>query len=103
MAEYQLPDGSTTNSIPVELVICRKRDMKSLFNNIAYLKNFVAPTQVKSFKQENPDSNSLMVLAETEEAANHIIDNQVGEIIQKIGMDNIHEIHITDQKGYNNL
>ena len=83
--EYYLPDGTATSHVPIEMLICRKRDMKPLFTQYTHLKNFVAPTQTKSFKQENPDSNSLMILAESEEAANWIIDQQVGDILQKMG------------------
>jgi len=36
------------------------------------------------------------VLAESEEAANHIIDPQIGEQLAELGEANIQEIHITD-------
>jgi hypothetical protein len=71
---YSLPDGSTTNNIPLDIVICRKRDMKTIFSNLAYLKNFVSPIQPKTFKIETNSSNSLIVLGESEEAVNHVID-----------------------------
>jgi hypothetical protein len=38
---YTLPDGSSTTSIPLELIICKKKDVKNVFSNFAYLKNFV--------------------------------------------------------------
>jgi hypothetical protein len=74
-AQYTLPDGTVTNEIPIEFFICKKREMKTLFTNLAYLKNFVAPVQPKNFKLTNPDSNSLIVLAESDEVANYIVDS----------------------------
>ena len=73
--EYGLPDGSSTSNIPLDLVICRKRDMKSLLANSTYLKNFVSPIQPKSFKVDPNSNNALIVLGESEEAVNHIIDS----------------------------
>lgn len=75
MKDYQLSDGTVTSDIPIELFICKKKEMKNVFNAFPYLKAFVAPTLVRNFKQDNSDNNSLMILAETEEAANHIIDS----------------------------
>ena len=71
---YSLPDGSSTTNIPLDLVICRKRDMKTLFSNLTYLKSFVSPILPKNFKADTNSSNSLIVLGESEEAVNHIID-----------------------------
>lgn len=44
-----------------------------------------------------------MVLAESEEAANHIFDQQIGDVLSKFGPNLVHEIHITDQRAYNNF
>lgn len=41
------------------------------------------------------------MLAESDDAANHIIDSHIGEQLAELGEANIHEIHITDQKPYN--
>jgi hypothetical protein len=42
------------------------------------------------------------VLAESEEAANHMINSEIGEILAKLGEANIQDIHISDQRVYNN-
>ena len=39
--EYTLSDGTTSNNIPIELVIVKKREMKNIFSNFAHLKKFV--------------------------------------------------------------
>jgi len=80
--EYSLSDGTTTSHIPLEFIICKKRDMKSIMSNFAYLKNCVGPVQAKNYKPEGSDS--LVVLGESEEAVNFIIDNQVGDVLQKL-------------------
>ena len=71
--------------------------MKATFGQFEYLKNFVGPVQPRNFKQQD----ALVVLAESDEAANHLFDNQVSEVLTKLG-EHVHEIHITDQKTYNN-
>lgn len=97
--EYYGADGVATTKIPCEFIICKKRDMKAMFTQFPYLKSCVGPTQTKNFK---PSNDTLVVLAESEEAANHLIDNQVGDLLSKLGDRNIQDIHISDQKPYNN-
>ena len=94
--EYSLSDGTVTNNIPLDLIICRKRDMKNLFSAYTYMKNFVSPIQPKSFKTDITSSNSLIVLGESEESVNFMIDSTVGQILTEIGEEHIQEIHITD-------
>lgn len=77
--------------------------MKSLYSQYTYLKNFVAPVLVKTFTSDSADPNQLIVLSESEEAAQYLVDQQVGDILTKMGSQNLKEIHITDQKVYNNL
>eukprot|EP00347_Sterkiella_histriomuscorum_P010296 403376849 len=98
--EYALSDGSSTTHVPLELVICRARDIKNFHTNFPYIKKFVAPFQVKSMSEAKQDSNSLVVYAESAEAANHIIDQQIGDVLSRLGPGNLAELHITDQKVY---
>lgn len=100
--EYTLSDGSTTNLIPLEFVLVKRRELKNIFSTFSYLKNFVSPVQAKNMKVEGNDPNQLIVLAESEEQANYVIDAQVGDVLSKMGNNNILELHITDQKAYNN-
>lgn len=102
--EYGLGDGTSTTSVPIELVIVRRRELKTIFETFPYLKNFVSPTQAKNLKSvgEGNESGKLIVLAETEEHANFVVDAQVGDILSKMGAANLIELHITDQKAYNN-
>lgn len=101
--EYNLPEGGVSTHVPLEMMICRKRHMKALLQSeqFAYLKNFVGPVQPRSFKNA-PSEGGLVVLAENEEAANHVVDSTIGELLAKFGETHIQEIHITDQKIYNN-
>jgi len=43
VSEHYLPDGTLSKHVPVEFVICKRREMKNMYNNLAYLKNFVSP------------------------------------------------------------
>ena len=71
MPEYVLADGSATTVQPVEFMICRRKEWKTLMSNLPYLKNFVGPTQTRNLNQEQ---SQLMVLAENEEVANYLVD-----------------------------
>ena len=42
------------------------------------------------------DSSSLVVYAESAEAANHILDSQIGDVLSRLGPGNLAELHITD-------
>jgi hypothetical protein len=90
--------------VPLEFLIVRKRNMKATLQQteqFAYLKNFVGPVQAQALKNAGSDGG-LVVLAESEDAADHMIDNSISELLAKYGEQHIHEIHFTDQKVYNN-
>jgi len=55
--EYTLSDGTSTNLIPLELVLVKRRELKNIFSSFAYLKNFVSPVQAKHMKVEGSDPN----------------------------------------------
>lgn len=93
--EYQTSEGATTTNIPIEFMICKKKELKNVFHQFPYMKNFVGQVITKNLKAPTSE-NSLIVLAESEEAANHIIDSQVGDVLSKMGESNIVDIHITD-------
>jgi len=99
------PDGTVSKaSIPLEFMIVSKRNMKATLQQneqLSYLKNFVGPVQAEGLKNAGSDGG-LVVLAESEDAANYMIDNSIGELLSKLGEQHIHEIHFTDQKAYNN-
>lgn len=85
--DFSLQDGQTSNSVPLEFMIVRKRNMKATLqqtDNLAYLKNFVGPVQPNGLKNAGSDGG-LVVLAESEEAANHMINNEIGELLAKYG------------------
>jgi len=86
-------------------MIVRKRNVKQVFQveQLTYLKNFVGAVQPNSLKNSKNDQGGLVILAESEEAANHIVDSSIGEQLTEFGETHIHEIHITDQKPYNNF
>ena len=74
-------------SVPLEFLIVRKRNMKATLQQteqFAYLKNFVGPVQAQGLKNAGSDGG-LVVLAESEDAANHMIDNSIGELLAKFG------------------
>lgn len=90
---------------PLEFMVVRKRNLKQVHQveQLSYLKNFVGAVQPTSLKNSKNDQGGLVVLAESDEAANHIIDSSIGEQLAQFGETHIQEIHITDQKPYNNF
>lgn len=102
--EYNLTEGGTSTSVPLEFMICKKRNMKQVFatEQYSYLKNFVGPVLPQNLKGAKFEQSGLVVLAESDEAANHIIDIQIGELLATFGETHIQDIHITDQRPYNN-
>ena len=55
--EYQLPEGGATNSIPIEMMVARKRDLKAVYSQFTYLKNFVAQIQARNFTSKGKGNN----------------------------------------------
>lgn len=55
--EYQLADGSASISIPVEMMIARKRDLKAIYQQFTHLKNFVTPIQARNFTSKATGNN----------------------------------------------
>lgn len=70
--EYNTEAGPSTQ-IPLELLVCKKKEVKNYHQQFAYLKNFVGNVNHKSFKS-GTSQESLVILAESDEAANHVID-----------------------------
>lgn len=92
-ANFSFTDATAVNKTPIEFMICRKRDFKTKFNDMPYLKNFVSLTPATNLR---PDVSQLIVLSELDEVVNHLVDGQVGDILEKMGEKNVNYIHITD-------
>ena len=104
-------DFKAKPSVPLEFFVCRKSAQKAVFTMHEHLSNFVVqvkadnlpvpvvPSSKKELKKYK-QSDHLIVLAESEEAANSIIDSKIGEILQHNG-EVLLDVHITDQEVYN--
>ena len=95
--------------VPLEFFVCKKNAVKQVMSTHEYLSKFV--TQVKTEflpvpkAPANPNdkramiafknSNHLVALAESEEAANSLIDSAIGSLLQAHG-DCLLSLHITD-------
>jgi hypothetical protein len=55
--EYQLSEGGVSTSIPLEMMIARKRDLKAIYQQFTYLKNFVAQIQARNFTSKGKANN----------------------------------------------
>lgn len=70
-----------------------------------YLGEFVKNSNAKHYRLGDKlaqEKNALMIMSEHDEIANQIIDEKVGKTLLALGTSGIlHELHITDQKVYN--
>lgn len=67
--------------IPLELLICKKKDLKSKMKSIDYLSDFVKNSAAKNYKIADKDmanKNLLAIMSEHDEIANQIIDAKIG-------------------------
>lgn len=70
--------------------------MKTILNQLTYLKDVVFPIQSRFPIGESSNANTLVSLGESAEAIDHIIDQYVADTLKSIGYNNLFEIHITD-------
>lgn len=89
-----------TRELPIELYICRRKDLKQKMKSIEHLSNFVKNSNAKHYRLDEKaaaSKNSLVIMSEHDEIANQLIDDKVGTTLQKCGSSGLlHEIHITD-------
>jgi hypothetical protein len=101
--EYQLPDNAgTSTQIPLEFMVARKKNLKETYSQFTYLKSFVGAVNPTHFSPSDKLSNGLVVLAESSEAANHLLNPQIGDVFTALADKYLDSLHITDQKSYNN-
>jgi hypothetical protein len=89
--------------IPLEFYICRKKDLKQKMQTLSHLGNFVRTSNTKNYRLSDSqlmDKNSLIIMSEHDEIANHMIDSEIGSTFLKFGH-LVQEVHFTDQKLYN--
>ena len=93
---------------PMEFLVCKRKDLKSKMAQFDHLDgDFIKNSNAKHYRLGEKDlskKNALMIMSEHDEIANQIIDEFVGKALLSLedtGL--LHEIHITDQKVYNNF
>jgi len=62
--------------LPVEFLICQKRDLKGLFQQFPHLEYMVKNSNAKNFKLKEDDLKSksaLMIMSEHDEIASQLI------------------------------
>ncbi len=87
--------GSSTH-IPLEFMIARKKNLKETYSQFAYLKNFVGVVNPSNFSPSDKLPNGLVVLAESNEAANHLLNPQIGDVFIALADKYLDSLHITD-------
>ena len=100
-----IPIDLGSRQLPLELFICKRKDLKQKFTEVTYLKDYVKNANCKNYRipENEQNKNTLMIMTEHDEIANNLIDAHIGGELVKItqsGM--LHELHITDMQTYNN-
>jgi hypothetical protein len=89
-----------TRETPIEMYICRRKDLKQKMKAIEHLGEFVKNSNAKNYRlndEQSSNKNSLVIMSEHDEIANQIINEKVGDTLMKYGSSGLlHEIHITD-------
>jgi len=85
-------------------MIARKRDIKAINQQFTHLKNFMTPIPARNFSPagDKGGQNSLVVMGESDEAVNHLLNVQLGDIFSAYAHEYLIDLHISDQKVYNN-
>lgn len=73
------------------------------FLDVVNARNLPVPPPPKNHKEakEAKKSEHFVVLAESEQAVNHLIDSHIGSVIAQLGHETLLDLHITDQYVYN--
>ena len=100
----EIPIDIGSREMPLEFLICKKRELKKRLEAQPHLKEFVGASNAKNYRPDVADNSIYMIMSEHDEIANQLIDSKVGAALQKLGASGmLSELHITDQKVYNNM
>jgi len=104
-------DYNAAAPVPIEFFICKKSKVRGNYDIHEHFKQFLSQVKADNLPVPKPPTNKkeareyqandhLVVLAESEEVANFIVDKNVGDVLRLYGSCLL-ECHITDQQVYN--
>ena len=93
-------DPSQPSPVPLEFFVCKQSKVQSAFSTHEHFKDFVSQIKADNLVGAQACKDRLVVLAESEEAANMLINKDVGEVLCQLG-DSLIDVHITDRQVYN--
>ena len=91
--------------MPIELYLCKQRDIKEKKNAYTHFEKMLGQTKVKNYTvKDRSNRNNMIVLSEGEDIANGVIDASVGAMLQKVTESSaLKEIHISDMGAHSKL
>jgi hypothetical protein len=96
----EIPIDLGGKDLPLEFLICPKKDLKNKMAAFPYLADFVKNSSTKNYKIDESklgSKNQLMIMSEHDDIANQLIDAKVGEVLLKHGSSGmLQSLHITD-------
>jgi hypothetical protein len=99
-----IPIDVKDRNVPLEFLICKKRDLKGKLKEFDYLNDMVYNSNTKNYKPDAQFKNAFMVMSEHDEIASQLIDARVGTLLSsQKDQCYLQELHVTDQKTYNNM
>lgn len=104
--QIDIPIDIGDRVLPLEVYICRIKDIKEKMKEFKHLNEYVKNSNTKHYKlseKQQENRNNLMIMTEHDEVANNLISEEIGEALLRLGQTGLlHEIHITDLNMYNN-
>jgi hypothetical protein len=73
----EIPIDLKGRELPLELLICQRKDLKNYLSTYAYLENMVKNSNAKHFKPKDKDlksKSSLMIMSEHDEIVSQLIN-----------------------------
>lgn len=76
-----VPIDLNGREMPLDLFICRRKDIKAKFAQFAYMQETLKNSNTKHYRlseKEQQNKNALMILCEHDEIANQVITEKIG-------------------------
>jgi hypothetical protein len=74
--------------LPLELFICKLKDVKEKMKEMKHLSQYVKNSNTKHYKlteKQLLNRNNLMIMTEHDEIANNLISEEIGEALLRLG------------------
>jgi hypothetical protein len=90
-------------TLPLEFLVIRRKELKNKMKAFSHLQDMVHNSNTKNYRPTDINNrNGYLIMSEHDEIANQLVDSKIGSLLLNCN-DFLEELHVTDQKVYNNL